>query len=158
MADVVDRITRSRMMSGIRGKNTQPELLLRRALHAGGFRYRLHAKELPGRPDIVLPKFKAAIQVHGCFWHRHRRCIFCTKPGSNIQFWTTKFAETVARDKRNISALKRMGWRTAVVWECALDPATAEAVAGRLARWLKSRSNFAELPLKPRKSAVRRRT
>jgi DNA mismatch endonuclease, patch repair protein len=156
MVDVVDKMTRSRMMSGIRGKHTQPEVLLRRALHARGFRFRLHANELPGRPDIVLPRFHAAIQVHGCFWHRHQHCVYCTRPASNIDFWNRKFSETIARDQRNLVSLKNLGWRTAIVWECSLEAHAIEAVAGRLAKWLKGQSSFMEIPLRPKRRNARR--
>src|SRR5579871_5600539 len=120
MADVVDKITRSRMMAGIRGKDTKPELSLRRALHRIGLRYRLHVSRLPGRPDIVLPRYRVAIQVHGCFWHRHPGCVFTTNPSSNIRFWKTKFRESVERDKRSLAALRDLGWRVIIVWECTL--------------------------------------
>ena len=91
MVDVVDRKTRSRMMSGIRGKNTKPELLIRKGLHARGFRFRLHDKHLPGKPDLVLPKYGAVIFVHGCFWHRHSGCVRTTTPKRNRSFWQEKF-------------------------------------------------------------------
>jgi DNA mismatch endonuclease, patch repair protein len=135
MIDVVDKATRSRMMAGIRGRNTGPELKLRRLLHAAGFRYRLHAKDLPGRPDIVLPRYRAAIFVHGCFWHRHPECRYATTPGSNTEFWTTKFAANVARDFVNERALIEAGWRVTIVWECELKR-DADRVADELAKWL----------------------
>lgn len=137
MTDVVDSQTRSRMMAGIRGKDTKPELALRRSLHALGFRYRLHAKGLPGRPDLVLPKYKAIILVHGCFWHRHRGCRYTTTPSTRPEFWTTKFEANMARDEAVRSALLEAGWRVATVWECALR-AEASAVAARdiLVAWL----------------------
>lgn len=120
MADIVDRATRSRMMSGIRGRNTRPEMAVRRHLHAAGFRFRLHRKDLPGKPDIVLPRHKVAIFVHGCFWHRHAGCPKATTPSSNIEFWQKKFADNVARDARDRAALEALGWRVLVVWECEL--------------------------------------
>jgi DNA mismatch endonuclease (patch repair protein) len=135
MIDVVDKETRSRMMAGITGRNTKPELQLRRLLHAAGFRYRLHAKDLPGRPDIVLPRYKAAIFVHGCFWHRHPGCRYATTPGSNTEFWNTKFAANVARDASKEQALIATGWRVLVVWECELKR-DAGAVTARIAQWL----------------------
>ena len=102
MTDIVDSQTRSRMMSGIRGKNTKPELALRRSLHALGFRYRLHAKGIPGKPDIVMPKYRAVIFVHGCFWHRHAGCRYATVPATRPEFWATKFDANVVRDVANV--------------------------------------------------------
>jgi DNA mismatch endonuclease (patch repair protein) len=145
MIDVVDKITRSRMMSGIRGKDTKPELDLRRALHRMGLRYRLNVTGLPGRPDIVLPRHHAAIQMHGCFWHRHEHCTFCTTPASNKRFWKSKFGETVRRDKRNLEALRKLGWRAAIVWECSIKDKGAEAVAKKIAAWLRSKRSFKEI-------------
>lgn len=120
MVDIVDKQTRSRMMAGIRGKNTQPEMLVRKYLHAKGFRYRLHVKKLPGSPDIVLQKYQLAIFVHGCFWHRHKGCRFATTPAQNRDKWLLKFRQNTARDQRQINELIDMGWRVLVVWECAL--------------------------------------
>lgn len=142
----MDRATRSRMMSGIRGKHTQPELHLRRALHRRGFRYRLHGAKLPGRPDIVLPKYKAVIQVHGCFWHRHAGCVFSTTPASNVAFWTSKFEKTIERDRRNKDKLLGAGWRTAIVWECELEGDGVDAVADNLTKWLVGDDPFIEIP------------
>ena len=107
-------------MSGIQSKNTKPEMLVRRYLHAQGFRYRLHTRELPGSPDLVLPKYRVVIFVHGCFWHRHASCRFATQPSSNIERWETKFQINVERDARNVAALQATGWRVLVVWECEL--------------------------------------
>lgn len=120
MTDVVDSHTRSRMMAGIRGKNTKPELALRHSLHACGFRYRLHGKGLFGRPDIVLPKYQAVIFVHGCFWHHHANCRYATVPATRQEFWKAKFEANVARDAAVRSALMETGWRVGTVWECAL--------------------------------------
>lgn len=146
MADIVDRKTRSRMMSGIRGKNTRPELVLRRALHALGLRYRLHAPGLPGRPDIVLAKHHAVIQIQGCFWHRHDACEFATSPSSNVEFWNAKFEGTVRRDKRNLAALRQLGWRVAIVWECEINQKGGDAIAGRIVKWLASSRRLLEIP------------
>ncbi|WP_347339187.1 very short patch repair endonuclease [Bradyrhizobium paxllaeri] len=132
-------------MAGIRGKDTKPELSLRRALHRLGLRYRLHVPGLPGRPDIVLPRHRAAIQVHGCFWHRHEGCTFTTTPSSNADFWKTKFSQTVERDRRKVAALQRLGWRLAIVWECALKEEGADAVARQIVDWLVSDSSFNEI-------------
>jgi DNA mismatch endonuclease (patch repair protein) len=120
MVDVVDQATRSRMMAGIRGKNTRPEMLVRHFLHSHGFRYRLHAASLPGRPDIVLPKWRTAIFVHGCFWHRHRGCRLTTIPASNAERWQEKFDENITRDRRDTSALVSAAWTVIVLWECGL--------------------------------------
>ncbi len=137
MIDIVDSTTRSRMMSGIRGINTKPEVLLRKKLHAFGFRFRLHARDLPGRPDIVLPKHRAVILVHGCFWHRHAGCRNATTPANNAEFWQAKFAANTARDIRSRRDIAVLGWRTAVVWECSMRK-DADLVAQRCALWLKS--------------------
>lgn len=118
MADIVDAATRSRMMSGIRGKDTAPEMLVRKYLHSRGFRYRLHAKELPGKPDIVLPKYRTVVFVHGCFWHQHPGCKFAVMPKSNTEFWQKKLGGNTARDAANLARLDEMGWRCIVIWEC----------------------------------------
>lgn len=119
MTDIVSPEVRSRMMSGIRAKNTRPELVLRRALHALGFRYRLHVRNLPGKPDLVFPKYRAIIQVHGCFWHRHG-CSKTTNPASNSEFWQMKFARNVDRDREVERRLRELGWRVGIVWECEI--------------------------------------
>lgn len=118
--DIVDSATRSRMMSGIQSKNTKPEMLVRQYLHAQGFRYRLHTRELLGSPDLVLPKYHVVIFVHGCFWHRHAGCRFATQPASNIERWKTKFQSNLERDAKNVAALQATGWRVLMVWECEL--------------------------------------
>lgn len=132
MADVVDRATRSRMMSGIRGRDTKPEILVRKFLHAQGFRYRIAPKNLPGKPDIVLPKYKTAVFVHGCFWHRHRGCKYAATPSTNVQFWQTKFAQNVSRDEAAKTLLRRSGWRVLVVWECQLRESRLSKLARRI--------------------------
>ena len=111
---------RSRNMAAIRGKDTAPELAIRRILHAMGLRFRLHRKDLPGRPDIVLPKHRTVVFVHGCFWHRHENCRHTTTPKTRQEFWQTKFAANVERDRRNQTDLQQLGWRVIVVWECEL--------------------------------------
>lgn len=137
MADVVDQQTRSRMMAGIRGKNTKPEMVVRRALHAEGFRYRLHVASLPGRPDIVLPKHRAVVLVHGCFWHRHEGCRFATTPATRSEFWEEKFRQNVVRDRKSEQALRALGWRVATLWECDIRNLDDEALR-RLLNWLRS--------------------
>lgn len=107
-------------MAGIKGKNTRPEVMVRRFLHAEGFRFRLHDNGLPGRPDIVLPKYKLVIFVHGCFWHRHQGCRYATTPEQNRERWQEKFKQNVERDRRQINELVRLGWRVVVIWECSL--------------------------------------
>ena len=117
---MVDAVTRSRMMSGIRGKDTKPERIVRSFLHRTGLRFRLHAK-LPGKPDLVLPKYRAAVCVHGCFWHRHEGCRYATTPANNAAFWREKFAANVARDAKVRQKLEQLGWRVLVIWSCELD-------------------------------------
>lgn len=121
MVDVVDKVTRSRMMSGIHGKNTKPELLVRKYLHARGLRFRLHVKELQGKPDLVFPKYKTIVFVHGCFWHQHPRCKFAVVPASNVEFWKLKLDANRERDQRNKKVLKALGWSVLTIWECQLD-------------------------------------
>lgn len=142
MADIVDKQTRSRMMSGIRGKDTKPEMALRRALHVRGFRYRLHVNDLPGRPDLILPKYRAAIFVNGCFWHRHVGCRYATTPATRPEFWQAKFKANVARDDAVRAMLVEAGWRIAVAWECALrNFLSIELAADELAIWLKGEAD-----------------
>jgi DNA mismatch endonuclease (patch repair protein) len=110
-------------MSRIRGKDTAPERAARSLLHRMGYRFRLHVKKLPGRPDIVLPKYRTVVFVHGCFWHRHRGCRNCTTPANNRGFWVKKLGGNVTRDKLNRGALLKLGWRVVVVWECETERA-----------------------------------
>lgn len=146
MTDIVDKQTRSRMMAGIKGKDTKPELVLRRALHARGFRYRLHSKNVPGRPDLVFSKHHAIVFVHGCFWHRHEGCRYTTTPSTRPEFWQAKFDANVARDRSVHDQLLDAGWRVATVWECALKrPEETALAANLLAAWL--RSNAAEIQI-----------
>lgn len=126
MTDVVDAATRSRMMAGIKGANTSPEITIRRYLHSRGFRFRLHRKELPGRPDLILPKYNLAIFVHGCFWHRHRDCYYAKMPSTRVDFWTDKLSKNVARDAIQIGKLIDAGWRVLVIWECGVKFAKGE--------------------------------
>ncbi|MBX3445829.1 MAG: DNA mismatch endonuclease Vsr [Parvibaculaceae bacterium] len=140
MADVVSPDVRSRMMSGIRGKNTRPELAIRHGLHALGFRYRLHVKGLPGKPDIVLPKWQAVIFVHGCFWHGHG-CHLFKWPKSREDFWRQKIETNRRNDAKAIAALRAQGWRVLVIWECALKGHKrhdVEVVISSTERWIRS--------------------
>lgn len=136
MSDIVSPETRSRMMSGIRGKDTRPEMTVRRGLHAAGFRYRLHVRSLPGRPDLVLRKYSAVCLIHGCYWHRHPGCPHATCPATRTEFWQEKFRANVERDGRQRRQLQTMGWRVAVIWECALKQKRADPALARLIRWL----------------------
>ncbi|WP_454018530.1 very short patch repair endonuclease [Azospirillum sp. Marseille-Q6669] len=117
----MDRLSteaRSALMARVRSRNTSPEIAVRRLLHSMGYRFRLHRKNLPGSPDLILPKYMIAIFVHGCFWHRHAGCRRCSTPRSNVEFWEEKFRRNVARDARNTQLLGELGWRTVIVWEC----------------------------------------
>ncbi|TXH02461.1 MAG: DNA mismatch endonuclease Vsr [Rhodocyclaceae bacterium] len=140
MADVHDSATRSRNMAAIRGSHTKPELTIRRAMHAAGLRYRLHVKDLPGKPDLVFPRYCAVVFVNGCFWHRHD-CHLFKWPKTREEFWHEKIGRNVANDQRAMDQLKGQGWRVATVWECALKGRTrlneAEAMQ-TLAAWVKS--------------------
>jgi DNA mismatch endonuclease, patch repair protein len=137
MVDVVDSKTRSRMMSGIRGRNTKPEMAVRRALFAAGLRFRLHRRDLPGVPDVVLSGKRVAIFVHGCFWHRHTGCPYATLPATRPEFWKAKLDGNAARDAKVVEALLALGWRVLVVWECAVrDRETMSTLSARLAEWI----------------------
>ena len=146
MPDVVDKATRSQMMAGIRGRDTKPERVLRTALHSAGFRYRLHVSNLPGKPDLVFPKYNAVVLVHGCFWHRHSGCWWCSSPSSNSEFWSAKFDQNVRRDARNITDLGNLGWRVAIVWECALRLQGDDDVALAIGKWLTGNRKTLILP------------
>lgn len=146
MADIVDKQTRSRMMASIRAKDTKPELALRRTLHARGFRFRLHAKNVSGRPDLVFPKHHAIVFVHGCFWHRHAGCSYATTPSTRPEFWQAKFETNVARDRKVLAKLLASGWRVAIVWECALrQPDLIDVTATFVATWLLSTDEQLEI-------------
>jgi DNA mismatch endonuclease (patch repair protein) len=116
--DIISREQRSEVMSRIRGRDTKPEILVRRATHALGYRFRLHRKDLPGSPDLVFPKRRIVLFVHGCFWHRHPGCRLAYTPKSNIQFWRDKFERNVERDRKAIELLRAQGWSPRVIWEC----------------------------------------
>lgn len=151
MIDTVDDATRSRMMSRIRGKNTRPEMQVRAFIHRDGFRFALHRKDLPGRPDLTLPKYCAVVFVHGCFWHAHIGCRYAATPRTRTDFWVRKLGGNRTRDEKNIRLLREMGWRVAVVWECALRGAPEAALVG-LSEFLRSDLGYVEfaLPQLPR--------
>lgn len=123
MADVHDADTRSYNMSCVKSKNTKPEIWVRKYLFACGFRYRINVKKLPGTPDIVLPKYKTAIFVNGCFWHGHKNCRYFVIPKTRTEWWLDKINRNIDRDQANILALKKSGWRVITIWECQLKPA-----------------------------------
>lgn len=105
-------------MSNIKGRDTRPEIAVRRIAHGLGFRFRLYRNDLPGRPDLVFPRYRAVVFVHGCFWHRHRGCRYAYSPKTRVRFWTAKFRDNVARDRRNVNTLRKLGWRVLIIWEC----------------------------------------
>jgi DNA mismatch endonuclease (patch repair protein) len=125
MADIFSRRRRSEIMGRIGPKHTTPELAVRRIVHQLGYRFRLHRGDLPGSPDLVLARHRLAIQVHGCFWHRHSGCANCTTPKTRPEFWAAKFAGNVRRDKRTSAALRALGWHVATIWECQTENETS---------------------------------
>ncbi|WJR78519.1 very short patch repair endonuclease [Bradyrhizobium sp. NP1] len=147
MADVVSAEVRSRMMAGIRGKNTKPEMIIRRGLHARGFRYLLHDKRLPGKPDLVFPKHRAVIFVHGCFWHGHG-CHLFKWPKTRKEFWRKKIERNRMVDAAALAALLGTNWRIGLVWECALkgrEAIPADLLTGKISCWLCSQRKCIEL-------------
>lgn len=147
LADIVDKATRSRMMAGIRGKDTRPEMTIRRMLHALGFRYRLHDRKLPGKPDMVFPGCRAVILVHGCFWHCHD-CHLFKWPASRADFWRQKITRNRKKDAETMNALRVEGWRVLTIWECALKGRTKrpiEEVVKKTACWLRSANDCEEI-------------
>ena len=150
MADIVDVSTRSRMMAGIRSKDTRHELEIRKKLFALGFRYRLHDNNLPGKPDIILPRYRAVIFIHGCFWHVHD-CVLFKWPSSRIEFWQKKLLRNKEKDHLTIAALKNMGWRISIIWECSFRGAGKKRekeidwIVTKVAKWLYSRKKYCEL-------------
>ncbi|MFZ2162247.1 MAG: DNA mismatch endonuclease Vsr [Sideroxyarcus sp.] len=134
----MDRLTKSRRswnMGRVGSKNTKPELIVRSLLHCQGYRFRLHRKDLPGKPDIVLPKYNTVIFVHGCFWHRHANCADASTPKTRTDFWLKKFSENTARDAKNQTALINAGWKVIIVWEC--ETMKLDKLASRLNKSLK---------------------
>ncbi|QNA44665.1 very short patch repair endonuclease [Lacibacter sediminis] len=122
MADVHTKEQRRFNMQQIKGKNTKPEMLVRKYLHAQGFRYKLHDKTLPGKPDLVLPKYKTVIFIHGCFWHGHRNCKYFIVPKTRTEWWTDKINKNIANDLKAMKLLKKDGWKIITIWECKLKP------------------------------------
>lgn len=147
MVDRVDQASRSRIMSAIRSQGTRPEMQVRCGLHKLGFRFRLHAKQLPGTPDLVLRKYKAAVFINGCFWHQHPHCKSSHIPQTRSEFWQKKFARNVARDQKVLYQLKVMGWRVAILWECGLTKKQSAMTLARLALWLKWGGEYLEIPV-----------
>jgi DNA mismatch endonuclease Vsr len=140
MSDIVSPEVRSRMMAGIKGKNTRPEMILRQGLHRLGFRFRLHDRRLPGTPDLVFPRYRAVIFAHGCFWHGHE-CHLFKWPSTREEFWREKIGKNIEVDTSNHSRLKQLGWRIGIVWECSLKgkyKLDREEVIELCAQWLKS--------------------
>jgi DNA mismatch endonuclease, patch repair protein len=138
MADVHEPETRSYNMSQISGKDTKPEMIVRKFLHANGFRYRLHVKDLPGKPDLVLPKYNSVIFVHGCFWHAHEGCKFFKIPQTRTEWWREKLFGNKLRDEKRISELKDIGWNVIAVWECELKPEKKEKTLIRIVEELEN--------------------
>lgn len=147
MNDTVSPETRSRIMAGVRSKNTNPEIKLRNMLFARGFRYRLHRKNIVGTPDLVFRSLRAVCFVHGCFWHRHSGCKRASIPATRQSYWLPKFERTVNRDRNTQENLLRQGWRVAIVWECALQQKNAESTVNSLERWLLSNEQEFETTL-----------
>ncbi len=150
MTDIVDQATRSRMMSGIRSTNTKPEIRIRSLLHRRGFRFKLHDKKLPGKPDIVLPKHHAVIFVNGCFWHGHN-CHLFKLPSTRREFWQNKIEKNRSNDNRAIDALQSEGWRVALIWECATKGPLKQNEAfiiDKLSQWLYGDKHSLEISAK----------
>lgn len=150
MTDRISKERRSRNMARIKGRDTTPELHVRSSLHVRGFRFRLQVRELPGRPDVVLPRYRMAVFVHGCFWHRHPGCRLAVMPTTNRDFWMKKFRDNRLRDRRSINALRAAGWRVHVVWECEIDG--GESHRELLRALTRLRTNLALRDHNPRKT------
>lgn len=136
MADIHSKKVRSYNMSRIRSGDTKPEMLVRKFLHANGYRYKLHEKKMPGKPDIVLPKYKTIIFIHGCFWHGHANCKYYVVPKTRTQWWLDKINRNITNDKKAVKALKKEGWRLITIWECKLKPAKLSKTLSSLLRKL----------------------
>jgi DNA mismatch endonuclease (patch repair protein) len=147
VADIVSPEKRSQMMAGIKGKNTKPELLIRKALHNAGFRYRIHDKKLPGKPDLVFSKYKAILFIHGCFWHGHS-CHLFKWPNSRVEFWKEKITRNQEVDRLNMQKLIDSGWRVGVIWECSIRGKAGKNIATTIntcAKWLVSEEKLLEI-------------
>ena len=146
MTDIVNAETRSRMMSGIRGKNTKPEMLVRSQLHKRGFRFRLHDRKLPGKPDIIMKKYKAVIFIHGCFWHRHE-CHLFKWPKTRSEYWRKKINGNVNNDQKVIKNLMESGWRICVIWECSIKGANKDinGILKMIIDWLENEETLLEV-------------
>lgn len=155
MPERISQDTRSRMMSGIKSRDTKPELQVRKYLHGEGYRFRLSRKDLPGRPDVVLSKWKVAIFVHGCFWHGHKTCGLFRIPKTRAEFWTDKIGRNSQRDQVAIQKLLRLGWRVAIVWECALR-ANAQTALSSLVKFIQSQRYLEEISVQHDFTSVRR--
>jgi len=134
------------MMAGIGPKDTKPEMIVRKGLHSLGFRFRLHSGHLAGKPDLVLPKHRAAIFVNGCFWHAHNGCSYFRFPKTRTEFWREKLAKNIERDQRTVQALIASGWRVLTVWECATKRFSLEDLLGEIAGWLRGHEISGEIP------------
>lgn len=141
-------------MSGIKGKHTKPEMLARALLTAAGFRYRLHRRDLPGAPDIVLPGRRVAIFVHGCFWHAHEGCQLAAMPSTRREFWKAKLASNVGRDEAAVAKLGMLGWRVLIVWECSTRRAAVVELSAAMAAWIEGTSEYGEIGVPPRALGV----
>jgi DNA mismatch endonuclease (patch repair protein) len=144
MTDHLSKTDRSALMGKVRGKDTKPEIVVRKIIHSLGFRFRLHRKDLPGCPDLVFASKRKVIFVHGCFWHRHKRCKRATTPQTHTDFWQSKFDANVSRDRRNLNALTKAGWESLIVWECSLKH--VERLAGDLRQFLDSPAKTGKSP------------
>jgi DNA mismatch endonuclease (patch repair protein) len=152
---MINKDVRSRMMASIKGRNTKPERQVRKLLHRLGFRFRLHARELPGRPDVVLPKHDLAVFVHGCFWHQHKNCRFAVMPKTNLSFWSQKLNGNLRRDEAAIEQLRKLGWRTLIIWECALkSEESLLRLPAQLSRFIPSHQRRAEIPRNVRQGSI----
>lgn len=132
MSDVLTKEQRHRCMSNVKSKNTKPEIMVRKFLFSNGYRYRVNRKDLPGKPDIVLPKYRSVVFINGCFWHGHQNCRYATIPESNHEFWLAKITGNVERDKQTRERLSQMGWRVIDIWQCQLKPREKETTLNNL--------------------------
>ena len=135
-SEVIHKVSeqRSRNMSAIKSKNTKPEIKVRKILHSMGYRFRLHSKDLPGSPDIVLPKYKTVIFVHGCFWHRHENCKYASTPKTRKEFWENKFNANKIRDQKKLKEIKNLGWKFIIIWEC--EARNIQSIEEKIKRFL----------------------